>query len=34
MRTPHIARFGAVDLSHDEYIALLGDALNEEREFL
>ena len=34
MRTPHIARFGAVDLSHDEYLALLGDALSEEREFL
>ena len=34
MRTPHIARFGAVDLSHDEYLALLADALHEERAFL
>lgn len=34
MKTPHIARFGAVDLSHDEYLALLAEAMLEERSFL
>jgi leucyl/phenylalanyl-tRNA--protein transferase len=34
MRSPHIARFGAIDLSHDQYLTLLADALCEERKFL
>lgn len=34
MRTPHIARFGAVDLSHDEYLARLALAMMEERAFV
>ena len=34
MKTPHIARFGAVDLSHDEYLAHLAEAMLEERSFL
>lgn len=33
MRTPHIARFGAIDLAHEEYLAILGSALSCEREF-
>jgi leucyl/phenylalanyl-tRNA---protein transferase len=33
MRTPHIARFGAIDLSHDEYQGLLSDALQLDRQF-
>ena len=34
MRTPHIARFGAIDLTHDEYLANLALAMTEEREFV
>jgi len=30
MRTPHIASFGAIDLTHDEYLVLLQDALADE----
>ena len=33
MRTPHISRFGSIDLTHDEYIAWLADALRLERHF-
>lgn len=33
MRTPHIARYGAIDLTHDEYLVLLADALACERSF-
>jgi leucyl/phenylalanyl-tRNA---protein transferase len=34
MRTPHIARFGAIDLTHDEYLANLALAMTEDREFV
>lgn len=34
MRTPHIARFGAIDLNHDEYMASLALAMIEERSFI
>jgi leucyl/phenylalanyl-tRNA--protein transferase len=33
MRTPHIARFGAIDLTHDEYLSLLASALGVDRQF-
>ena len=33
MRTPHIGHFGAVDLSHSEYCALLAEAMLEDRVF-
>lgn len=33
MRTPHIARFGAIDLTHDEYLTQLADAIAAERQF-
>ena len=33
MRTPHISRFGAIDLTHDEYIAWLAEALLLDRQF-
>jgi leucyl/phenylalanyl-tRNA--protein transferase len=32
--TPHIAQFGALNLSHQEYLARLSRALEEEREFV
>ena len=34
MRTPHIGRFGAIDLTHDEYLANLALAMIEDREFV
>jgi leucyl/phenylalanyl-tRNA--protein transferase len=34
MRTPHIARYGAVDLSHEQYLTHLSEALLEEKSFL
>ncbi|MEP7272914.1 MAG: leucyl/phenylalanyl-tRNA--protein transferase [Acidobacteriota bacterium] len=33
MRTPHIGRFGAIDLTHDEYLARLSEALVLDRQF-
>ncbi len=33
MRTPHIGRFGAIDLTHDEYLACLSEALSLNRRF-
>lgn len=33
MRTPHIASFGAIDLTHSEYLLLLGEALTGEAAF-
>ncbi|MEW6128763.1 MAG: leucyl/phenylalanyl-tRNA--protein transferase [Acidobacteriota bacterium] len=33
MRTPHIAHFGAVDLSHIEYLHRLADALDHDCQF-
>lgn len=33
MRTPHITRFGAIDLTHDEYLSKLAVALGVERQF-
>jgi leucyl/phenylalanyl-tRNA--protein transferase len=32
--SPHIAQFGAINLSHQEYLALLSRALEEERAFV
>src|ERR1051325_981251 len=34
MRTPHIGHFGAIDLSHEEYLDLLYDAMQDDREFI
>ncbi|MDX2032626.1 MAG: leucyl/phenylalanyl-tRNA--protein transferase [Blastocatellia bacterium] len=34
MRTQHIGYFGALDLSHNQYLALLGQAMLEERSFV
>jgi leucyl/phenylalanyl-tRNA---protein transferase len=31
--TPHLAQFGAIELMHDEYMAILLRALHEERSF-
>lgn len=31
--TPHLAQFGAVELTHDQYLAMLVQALHEERTF-
>lgn len=31
--TPHLAQFGAIEMTHDEYMALLLQALREERSF-
>lgn len=33
MRTPHIALFGAIDLSHQEYLGLLAGALTGDARF-
>ena len=33
MRTAHISRFGAIDLSHDDYVACLAEALSLDRQF-
>jgi leucyl/phenylalanyl-tRNA---protein transferase len=33
MRTPHITHFGAIDLSHDEYLVLLYDAMQTDCRF-
>lgn len=34
MRTPHIAHFGAIDLTHDEYLALLSGAMLDDCRFV
>jgi len=34
MRTQHIALFGAIDLMHNEYIALLAEAMLDDRSFV
>ena len=34
MRTPHISRYGAVDLTHEQYLTHLSEALLEEKSFL
>lgn len=34
MRTPHIGHFGAIDLSHDDYLDLLYDAMQIECYFV
>ncbi len=31
--TPHLAQFGAIELTHDEYMGILLHALHEERSF-
>lgn len=31
--TPHLAQFGAIEMTHDEYMAVLLQALREERQF-
>ncbi len=33
MRTEHIAYFGAVDLTHDEYLGVLAEAMLDDRSF-
>ena len=32
--TPHLARFGAVEISREKYLALLATAVNKQRHFL
>jgi len=32
--SPHIAQFGAINLTHEEYLGVLSDALEEERAFV
>ncbi len=34
MRTPHIAYFGAIDLSHHEYLAALAEAMLDDCKFI
>lgn len=34
MRTPHIAHFGAIDMTHDQYLHMLADAMMEDRKFV
>lgn len=34
MRTPHISHFGAIDLSHNEYLALLAEAMLDDCKFV
>ncbi|MBL8205789.1 MAG: leucyl/phenylalanyl-tRNA--protein transferase [Blastocatellia bacterium] len=31
--TPHLAQFGAIEMTHDDYMAILVHALREERHF-
>lgn len=31
--TPHLAQFGAIEMTHDQYLAILVQALHEERSF-
>jgi leucyl/phenylalanyl-tRNA--protein transferase len=34
MRTSHVAHFGAIDLTHNEYLALLAEAMLEDCKFV
>lgn len=34
MRTPHIAHFGAIDMSHDEYLTVLAQAMLDDCKFV
>ena len=34
MRTQHIGYFGAVDLTHEQYTAVLAEAMRDERSFV
>lgn len=34
MRTPHIGHFGAIDMTHEEYLAVLAAAMTDERKFV
>ena len=34
MRTPHIAHFGAIDMTHDEYLGLLSGAMLDDCKFV
>ncbi|MFN0112446.1 MAG: leucyl/phenylalanyl-tRNA--protein transferase [Blastocatellia bacterium] len=34
MRTPHIAHFGSIDLTHEEYMAVLAAAMTEDCKFV
>ena len=34
MRTPHISHFGAIDLSHEEYLTVLGHAMLDDCRFI
>jgi leucyl/phenylalanyl-tRNA--protein transferase len=33
MRTQHVAHFGAIDLSHNEYLGVLAEAMLDDRSF-
>lgn len=33
MRTPHVASFGAIDLTHNEYLGVLAEAMLDDRRF-
>src|SRR5262249_33079355 len=34
MRTQHIGYFGAIDLTHDQYVAVLAEAMLDDRSFV
>jgi leucyl/phenylalanyl-tRNA--protein transferase len=34
MRTPHIGYFGAVDMTHEEYLASLAEAMLDDCKFV
>jgi len=34
MRTPHIGYFGAIDLEHEEYLAMLAKAMQDDCKFI
>jgi leucyl/phenylalanyl-tRNA--protein transferase len=34
MRTQHVAHFGAIDLSHNEYLGVLAEAMLDDRRFI
>lgn len=34
MRTPHIGHFGAIDMTHDEYLAILANAMLDDCKFV
>lgn len=34
MRTPHIAHFGAIDMTHDQYMTVLAEAMTDDCKFV